>query len=70
MLISKAQAGALEVEDIELGAMREELGADVDGEYVSDAEALDTQSEGEDTLKDLMNEDVGGEFLETWSALD
>jgi len=43
--------------------MREELGADVDGEYVSDAEALDTQSEGEETLKDLLDEDMEGEFI-------
>ena len=64
MLISKGQAGALEVEDIELGAMREELGADVDGEYVSDAEALDTQSEGDEDILNLMNEGVEGEFLQ------
>jgi hypothetical protein len=44
--------------------MREELGADVDGEYVSDAEALDTQSEGEGDALNLINEDVEGEFIE------
>jgi ATP-dependent RNA helicase DHX37/DHR1 len=59
------------VEDIELGAMQEELGIDVDGGYVSDAEALDTQSEGdEDTLKDLLNKDVEGELTEVRLTTD
>lgn len=53
--------GALEVEDIELGAAQEALGADIDEGYASDAEALDTQSEAEDeTLQDLPTEDIEG----------
>lgn len=67
--INNFLADALEVEDIELGGAQDAFTTDVDEGYASDAEALDTQSEGEDNgLQDLIKEDVDGRLPRYWTA--